>query len=167
MSTSAETASSPTSESRAGGLVGRLTAPEGRRRVIADCCTLIDEEVSRKGGFSGAAIKLGYATVKAVKPGFIAEAVDNLLDDFARRLEPFYLAHQKLREGGNPRSLQDHFVGESGAIAEALLGITDDRAARAPGGVVKKSYEKLRPTAKKHVEEAVPGVARLIDKHTR
>ena len=57
--------------------------------------------------------------------------------------------------------------GIGGAIAEALLGITDDRAARAPGGVVKKSYEKLRPTAKKHVEEAVPGVARLIDKHTR
>lgn len=164
MSTSAETASSP---SPARTLVEHLTAADKRRRVITDCGLLIDEEVSRKGGFSGAAIKLGYGTVKAVKPGFIAEAVDNLLDDFARRLEPFYQAHQRLRSGGNPRSLVDHFVGESGAIAEALLGITDDRAARAPGGVVKKSYEKLRPTAKKHVEEAVPGVARLIDKHTR
>ncbi len=167
MSTSAETAASSTTGGAASGLASRLTAPEQRRRVIADCCQLIDEEVSRKGGFSGAAIKLGYATVKAVKPGFIAEAVDNLLDDFVRRLEPFYQAHLRLRDSGSPRSLIDHFTGEGPAIAEALLGITDDRAARAPGGVVKKSYEKLRPTAKKHVEEAIPGVARLIDKHTR
>ena len=73
MSTSAETAASSTTGGAAASLASRLTAPEQRRRVIADCCQLIDEEVSRKGGFSGAAIKLGYATVKAVKPGFIAE----------------------------------------------------------------------------------------------
>lgn len=148
-------------------LVSRLTAPERRRQVIADCGVLIDEEVSRKGGFSGAAIKLGYSTVKAIKPGFVAEAVDHLLDDFARRLEPFYQAHLKQRSAGSTRSLPDFLSGESGAIADALLGITDERAARAQAGVVKKSYEKLRPTARKHVEEAVPGIARLIDKHTR
>ena len=33
-------------------------------------------------------------------------------------------------------------------------------------GKLKKTYEKLRPTAKKHVEEAVPGIARLIEKHS-
>lgn len=158
---------SPTTEPSASAevtLVSRLTAPDRRRQVIADCVALIDEEVGRKGGFSGAAIKLAYSTVKAVKPGFVAEAVDHLLDDFARRLEPFYQAHRKQ---GGARSLPDFMTGESGQVADALLGITDERAARAQGGVVKKSYEKLRPTARKHVEEAVPGIARLIDKHTR
>lgn len=162
---------SPTSDSSAAPaevtLVSRLTAPDRRRQVIADCVALIEEEVSRKGGFSGQVIKLGYATVKAVKPGFIAEAVDHLLDDFARRLEPFYQAHLKQRSQGSTRLLTDFLAGESGPVADALLGITDERAARAQGGVVKKSYEKLRPSAKKHVEEAVPGIARLIDKHTR
>lgn len=162
---------SPTSESSPAPaeatLVSRLTAADRRRLVIADCTVLIDEEVGRKGGFSGAAIKLGYSTVKAVKPGFVAEAVDHLLDDFARRLEPFYQAHLKLRGQGSTRSLPDYLAGESASVADALLGITDERAARASGGVVKKSYEKLRPAAKKHVEEAVPGIARLIDKHTR
>jgi hypothetical protein len=90
-----------------------------------------------------------------------------LLDDFARRLEPFYQAHLKQRSQGSTRLLTDFLAGESGPVADALLGITDERAARAQGGVVKKSYEKLRPSAKKHVEEAVPGIARLIDKHTR
>lgn len=140
----------------------QLTAKDRRPRVLDDCVLLIDEEVKRKGGLSGAAIKIAFATVKAVKPGFIREAVDHMLDDFARRLEPFYASHAQA--GG--RSMVDHFTGQGAAVAEALLGITDERARRANNATVKKAYEKLRPSAKKHVEEAVPGVARLVEKHT-
>lgn len=143
-------------------LLEKLSAPERRPRVIDDCVHLIEEEVKRKGGLSGMAIKAAFATVKAVKPGFLAESVDYLLDDFARRLEPFYASHKQA--GG--RSMSDHFAGESTAIADALLGITDDRAQRAKNPMVKKTYDKLRPSAKKHVEEAVPGIGRLIEKHT-
>lgn len=113
----------------------------------------------KKGGLSGLAIKGAFAIVKAVKPGFLVEAVDHLLDDFADRLDPFY---QSQPAG---RLLPSHFSEHSSAIAEALLGITDERAKRAQNQTVKKAYEKLRPTAKKHVEEAVPGIARLIEKH--
>jgi hypothetical protein len=139
----------------------QLTVEGKRRQVIADCALLIDEEVKKKGGLSGIAIKAGFATVKAVKPGFIEEAVDHLLDDFARRLEPFYQAAVTAS-----RRPTDHFIGQAGAIADALLGITDERAQRAKNAVVKKAYEKLRPSAKKHVEEAVPGIGRLVEKHT-
>ena len=145
-------------------LLEKIGAPPKRKAVIDDCALLIDEEVKKKGGFSGAAIKLAFAAVKAVKPGFIAEAVDHLLDDFANRMDPFYQAH--LTGAGSARSLPSHFSEQSGAIAEALLGITDARAQKAQNAVVKKSYEKLRPSAKKHVEEAVPGIARLVEKHT-
>lgn len=143
-------------------LVEFLTGPGKRKQVIDDCALLIDEEVRRKGGFSGAAIKLAFATVKAVKPGFIEESVDHLLDDFVRRLEPFYESHKTA--GG--RSLPSHFESQSGQIADALLGITDERAQRAKNATVKKAYEKLRPSAKKNVEEAVPGIGRLVEKHT-
>ena len=145
-------------------LLDHLGAPERRKRVISDCVLLIEEEVKRKGGLSGMAIKAAFATVKTVKPGFIAEAVDHLLDDFAQRLEPFYQSHKQ--SPGNARSLPDHFTGESANIADALLGITDDRAHRAKNVMVKKSYEKLRPSAKKHVEEAIPGISRLVERHT-
>lgn len=157
---------SPTPESAAGAattsLSARLTAPASRRRVIDDCVQLIDSEVARKGGFSGAAIKLAFAAVKAVKPGFLAEAVDHLLDDFSKRLDPFYQSHKS----ASGRSLPAHFTENASNIADALLGITDDRAKNAKNAMVKKSYEKLRPTAKKHVEEAAPGIGRLVEKHT-
>lgn len=145
-------------------LKDQLGAADRRSGVIKDCVNLIEDEVKRKGGLSGLAIKAAFATVKAVKPGFIAEAVDHMLDDFATRLDPFYQAH---KQGGNAaRPLPDYFVGEGGQIADALLGITDDRARRAHNALVKKSYEKLRPSAKKHVEEAIPGIGRLIEKNT-
>ena len=139
-----------------------LTEPSRRKTVIADCVLLIEEEVSKKGGLSGLAIKGAFAIVKAVKPGFLAEAVDHMLDDFATRLDPFYQSHRQAAG----RSLPSHFGENSGAIAESLLGITDQRAQRAQNQTLKKTYEKLRPTARKHVEEAVPGIARLIEKHT-
>jgi len=139
-----------------------LTEPSRRKAVIADCALLIDEEVSKKGGLSGIAIKGAFAVVKAVKPGFIPDAVDHMLDDFATRLDPFYQSHRQAAG----RSLPSHFVEHSGAIAEALLGITDQRAQRAHNQSVKKTYEKLRPSAKKHVEEAVPGIAKLIEKYS-
>lgn len=136
------------------------TAPK-RQPVIKDCELLIEEEVKKKGGLSGMAIKMAFTVVKAVKPGFITEAVDHLLDDFARRLEPFY---QGARTSGRP--LPGYFSERSSEIAEALLGITDARARGAQNAAVKKSYEKLRPTAKAHVAEAVPGLSRIIEKHT-
>ena len=33
--------------------------------------------------------------------------------------------------------------------------------------MLKSTYEKLRPSAKKHVEAAVPRLARVVEKHTR
>src|SRR5215212_6156378 len=66
-----------------------LLVPGNRPKVIADCGQLITEEVDSKGGLTGLAVKGAFAIVKAVKPGFVAEAVDHMLDDFVRRLEPF------------------------------------------------------------------------------
>ncbi|MEL6548399.1 MAG: hypothetical protein AAFQ82_27495 [Myxococcota bacterium] len=50
-------------------------------------------------------------------------------------------------------------------MANALLGVTDERAARADNQTLKKAYKKLRPKAVGHVESAVPGIARIIEKH--
>jgi hypothetical protein len=137
-----------------------LTTPGKRKEVIADCATVIDEEVAAKGGFSGLAVKAAYATVKAIKPGFVPHAVDDLLDEFAEKLDPFYGQAQ-----GAGQPIDAYLTGHAGEVAEALLGVTDGRAQRSKSGTVRKAYEKLRPSGKKHVMEAMPRVARLIKKH--
>ncbi|MBN2362223.1 MAG: hypothetical protein JXR83_22415 [Deltaproteobacteria bacterium] len=135
---------------------------DGKRPdVIRDCSALVDHEVDAKTGIAGLAIKAGYRVVKALKPGIINEAFDSLLDDFVAKLDPHFQASQQARA----RSFGEYATPRAGEIAESLLGITDDRAARADNRTIKKTYEKLRPYGKKNVEQAVPGIGRLIDKH--
>jgi hypothetical protein len=137
-----------------------LLVPGQRPKVIADCVQLINEEVDSKGGLTGLAVKGAYAIVKAVKPGFVAEAVDHMLDDFVRRLEPFWADAQARNEPVGPL-----MNGRAGEVADALLAISDERAQRAKNQGLRKAYDKLRPTGKKHVEAAVPRVGRLVAKY--
>src|SRR3954449_10107055 len=78
-------------------LLELLAAPGTRPQVIADCQRLVDEEVASKG-LTGLPIKAGYAVVKAVKPGFVPEVIDHMLDDFCGKLDPLYQAARSKNE---------------------------------------------------------------------
>ncbi len=139
-----------------------LTDPSRRQQVLRDAERLLDDEVAAKSGLSGLAIKGAFKVVKGMKPGIIPDVVDGLLDDFAQRLDPIYQA--SVTKGG---SIVDYFSTRKGEVADALLGITDDRAQRTRHATLRSAYQQLRPQGKKNVEDAVPGVARLIEKHSR
>jgi hypothetical protein len=133
--------------------------PKKKTTIVADCCTLIDEEVSAKGGLSGLAVKAGYHAVKGIKPGFITEVVEKLLPDFADKLDAIW---EEGKKGGNPTS---HLVANKSRVAEGLLSVTDAKSQSAKSVVVRSTYEKLRGSAKKNVEDAVPRLAKLLAKH--
>jgi hypothetical protein len=139
-----------------------LTSDAKKAAVIDDCCVVIDDEVRDKGGLSGMVIKAGYAAVKGIKPGFIKQVVTDLLPEFSAALDPLY---QESVQQNKP--VGDHLRGNVSRAADALLAITDAKSARSKSAVVKGTYEKLRPVAKKNVEAAIPRVGRLIDKHAR
>jgi hypothetical protein len=141
-----------------------LTDASRRKQVVRDAELLLDAEVDGKSGLSGLAIKGAFKVVKSFRPGIIPEVIDGLLDDFATRLDPFYQAHATL---GGGRPLVDYLTSRKGEMADALLAITDTRARVTRHTALKGAYEKLRPEGKKHVEAAIPGVARLIEKHAR
>ncbi|ASR33664.1 hypothetical protein BAY61_00175 [Prauserella marina] len=133
-----------------------------RPTVVTDLQTLIDEEVSGKGGVSGTVIKTGYAAVKKIKPGIIGSAVDSLLDDFVVALEPIY-ADFKASGGGD---FSAYLPTRADEASNALLSVTDTRAESSSRDSIKKVYGKLRPKGKENVEEALPRLGALINKHT-
>jgi hypothetical protein len=141
-------------------LTEALTADSKRAAVTDDCVALIDAEVADKGGLTGLAIKAGYRAVQGIKPGFIRQVVTDLLPEFAHVLESLY---QEAKDGG--RGVRDHFNANAARVADALLSITDEKAKRSKSGLVKGTYEKLRGSAKKNVEAAVPRVAAMVEKH--
>jgi len=134
-----------------------------RASVINDCVRLIDDEVGSKGGLSGMALKGGYMVVKKLKDGrMINLAVDKLLDEFADAMSPVY--EKFLAEKGATK-FETYVIKHGTSASNALLGITDAKAARAESKVIKSTYDKLRSSAEKHVMDALPGVGRMIDKH--
>jgi hypothetical protein len=147
-----------------GKLVDTLLKVENRPVLIRDCATMVDLEVSDKSGLSGMAIKAGYATVKAFKAGIIPEVLEGMVDDMVKNLEPMWDDFEK---SGGTISLEAYLGARSGQVADALLKISDDRAATTRHHTLKKVYEKLRPTGKKNVEQAVPRVAGLVGRHMK
>jgi uncharacterized protein DUF6918 len=138
-----------------------LLVPGTRPKVLVDCAKLIEEEVDSKGGLTGLAVKGAFAVVRAVKPGIVPEAIDHMLDDFVGRLEPFWAEAQAKNE-----PVGALMNGRAGEVADALLAISDQRAAGAKNQTLRKAYDKLRPAGKKHVEAAVPRIGRLLAKYT-
>src|SRR5262245_39765841 len=108
-----------------------------KETVINDCVALIDAEVSDKSGFTGFAIKAGYKAVKGIKPGFIRQAVSDMLPEFVKALEPVY-ADAKSQN----KPAADFFPANSSRVADALLSVTDARAERLTSGLVTSTYDK-------------------------
>lgn len=138
-----------------------LLTPDNRPKVVADCQTLIDQEVSDKGGISGTAIKLAYKTVTAFASGIIHDAVDTLLPDFAAQLEPYYADFKA--SGGS--EFGDYLAKRGPEVSESLLSVTDARAATSERAPIRKAYNTVRPSGVKSVEAALPRLGALIQKY--
>lgn len=138
-------------------LVEQLGNEAKRPAVIEDCVNLIDAQVKQKGFI----IKSAYATIKAIKKGFVPEVVDSLLNDWLNKLQPHYDKWQ----ANKTTSLSDFLVSRSDDVAEDLLSVTDARAEKSSHTTAKKMYGKMRDGAKRNVVEAIPDLAKLVEKH--
>lgn len=138
-----------------------LLDPARLPAVVADVQALIDAEVSDKSGASGLALKGGYGAVKKVGPSIVPDAVEGLLPSFVSRLEPFW---QDYRIAGGA-GFGDYLAARGDDVANALLGVTDDKIEGTSKTAVKKVYSSLRPSAHKHVVAALPRLGALVEKH--
>ena len=141
-------------------LIEISTDPDKRRAIVEDASSMLDLEVNDKSGFSGKAVKIAFKAVKGVSPGMIPMSIDALLDDFCVAMQPIWEECQASGQATRP-----YFQSRSGDVANALLGITDARAERSTQRILKSTYGKLRGQAVKHIEESMPRLADLIEKH--
>jgi hypothetical protein len=138
-----------------------LLTPEIRPQVLADCFTLLEQELSDKSGISGTAVKLAYKTVNTFMPGHVRYMVGKLLPAMVIRLEPFWADFHA--SGGS--EFGDYLAKRGDEVAEALLTVTDAEAAASGRPTVVKAYGSVRGSAAKHVQAALPRVGDLIMKY--
>ena len=143
------------------GTLRDLLADDAQQeKIINECMSVLDAEVGDKGGLGGMAIKTAYKMAKGVAPGIMRKIIVALLPQFLDALQPF---HDEAKEAG--KDVKQHVMSKRGDLANALLAVTDARAEREGAGPLKKGYQKLRPSALKHVDAAVPRVADMVVKY--
>jgi hypothetical protein len=138
-----------------------LLTPDTKPQVTADCMTLIQREVSAKSGISGTAVKLAYKTVNAFASGYLQSMVESLIPDMIAKLEPYWADFSASGASG----FGDYLVKRSDEVSDALLSVTDQRAAASDRPTIIKAYRSVRGGAAKHVAAALPAVGALVQKY--
>jgi hypothetical protein len=138
-----------------------LLTPDTKPQVTADCMTLIKREVSAKSGISGTAVKLAYKTVNAFASGYLQSMVESLLPDMIAKLEPYWADFSASGASG----FGDYLVKRGDEVSDALLSVTDQRAAASNRPTIIKAYRSVRGGAAKHVTAALPAVGALVQKY--
>ena len=140
-----------------------LLAPDTRPMVVTDCNMLIEQEIAEKSGVSGTAVKLAYKTVNTFRPGHVRHMVDSLLPQLVDKLEPYWAGYRT--SGG--AEFGDYLAKRGEEVSQALLSVTDARAAASGRPAVIKAYRTVRGGAVKHVGAALPQVGDLVLKYAR
>jgi hypothetical protein len=136
-----------------------LLAPGTKPHVVADCLTLIKQEVADLSGISGTGIKLAYKAAASLAPDYLHYTVESKLPRLAAQLEPFWADFYA--SGG--AEFGDYLAKRGDKVADALLAVTDASAASPTAGpVVVKAYKAVRSHAAKHVIAALPRVGALV-----
>ena len=138
-----------------------LLAPQTQPQVVADCQALIEQQVSDMSGISGTAIKLAYKTVNKFAAGHVHDQVEALLPLMAAQLDPYWADFHAA--GG--ADFGDYLTKRGDEVSEALLSITDARAANSTHPTIIKAYQAVRGNAAKHVIAALPQVGALVQKY--
>ena len=138
-----------------------LLAPDVQPKVLDDCETLIEQELSEKSGVSGNAVKLAHKVVTSFAPGYYRKTLADLLPPMVAKLEPFWADFQTA--GGS--EFGDYLAKRGSEVSEALLQVTDARAEGSDRPIIIRAYGSVRGAAAKHIEIALPRLGGMVGKY--
>ena len=101
--------------------------------------------------------------LKAARPDILPRAMQALLPDFVVALDPLYQDY--LAASDRPADFASFLQDRSDAAVDALLGVTDARAARVHNPAIKSVYARLRGGAESEVGAALPDFASLLSNY--
>jgi len=137
--------------------------PSLMQSVLADSLRVLDEEVARRSGIGGMAIKGAYKVVKNVQGGRILEkAVRALIPEFIDKLDPYY---RQFQQDGAGKAWEEYLRPHYLTISDDLLSVTDRKIQGTDNRMVRGTYDKLRPKARKEVVASMPALTRMMERY--
>ncbi len=138
-----------------------LLAPGTQPMLVADCYAMIEQQVSDMTGVSGAAVKVAYKTASTFMPGHIRFMVESLLPKMVDQLQPYW---EDFTVSGSSQ-FGDYLAKRGDEVSEALLSVTDARAAASGRPTIIRAYKAVRSGAARHVRAALPQVGDIVLKY--
>jgi len=138
--------------------------PNVSQSVLTDGLRVLDEEVAKRSGIGGMAIKGAYKVIKNVQGGKTLEkAVRILMPEFVDKLDPYFTRFQ---EEGKGKTWEEYLRPHYGTLADELLAVTDQKIQGTDNRAVRGTYDKFRPKARKEVISSLPALARMMEEYT-
>jgi hypothetical protein len=137
--------------------------PNVSQSVLTDGLRVLDEEIAKRSGIGGMAIKGAYKVVKNVQGGrTLRRGVELLMPEFIDKLDPYYTRFQ---EEGKGKTWEEYLRPHYATLADELLGVTDRKIQGTDNRAVRGAYDKLRPKARKEVIASLPALARMMERY--
>ena len=136
-----------------------VLTPAKKDALQADCVRLAEAQIARLGGLRGITLKTGLAVIKAARPDILQRAVARLLPEFIATLDPLY---QECAAAGAAGGFAGFLEKRKAEAVQAMLGVTDRRAAANSSSAVRSLYQRLRPGAEREVQAALPEFAAAL-----
>jgi len=137
--------------------------PNVSQSVLTDGLRVLDEEIAKRSGIGGMTIKGAYKVIKSIQGGRTLEkAVKILIPEFIDKLDPYFARFQ---EEGKGKTWEAYLRPHYDSLADDLLAVTDLKIKETDNRAIRKTYDKLRPKARKEVTASLPALARMIEKY--
>ena len=144
-------------------LKSQVLTPDYADKFITECADLIESHVHNRSGFKGIAYRTALGAAKKVKPDILKRSAGNLMPDMLEALEPLYQQFKQSADSDFSAFITKHRE----QAAEAVLSVTDNKAAHAENKTLRAGYKKLRGGAHDEIIALVPDLASLAAQYTK
>ncbi len=148
------------SSSSLSGILLSLGQPE---TLVNDLARTLETHIAAKGGISGAAMKIGFNTLRAAKPDIAATAARKLLPDIAKALDPLYAEFKKTQG----LDFGSYLSQQAPRAATVVLDAVDARMATIHNTTAKSLYKRFRGSAGDELQKLLPAFGSVLATHIR
>ncbi|BAU94269.1 hypothetical protein N24_0007 [Corynebacterium suranareeae] len=132
--------------------------------AVKDMSAFIEETVSKQSGITGIALKGAMAAATKVDSDIVTKGSRRLLPEMADSLDGLW---QDYKANGGATDFGAHLEANSSSALDAILNVADRNANNINVPGLDKVYKGVRGKAAKVIEQELPKIGQLIEKHAQ
>lgn len=138
-----------------------LIVSSGFDQAVEDMASFISTTVEKQSGISGMALKAAMTAATKVDSNILTKGSRRLLPELAESLDPLWQDYTAT--GGT--DFGTHLAANKDRTVDAILNVADRNAESVPG--LSKVYKGIRGKAAKVIEQELPAIGQLVEKHAK